>query len=102
MLFAKHTWFTHILFLEVHQYITQNIILTFVSCIFYYMYNEQISAYLIGRFYYTVLYYIALNKEQHNKNCRSSVQWFLHYEGRSEINASYFIMMAHDIRGECC
>jgi len=35
MLFAKHICFTCILFLEVHQYITQNIILTFVSCILY-------------------------------------------------------------------
>ena len=24
------------------------------------------------------------------------------YEGRSKINASYFIMLAHDVRGECC
>ena len=24
------------------------------------------------------------------------------YEGRSEINASYFIMLAHDVRGEYC
>ena len=24
------------------------------------------------------------------------------YEGRSESNASYFIMLAHDVRGECC
>jgi hypothetical protein len=24
------------------------------------------------------------------------------YEGRSEINASYFLMLAHDVRGECC
>jgi len=24
------------------------------------------------------------------------------YEGRSEINASYFIMFAHDVGGECC
>ena len=24
------------------------------------------------------------------------------YEGRSEINASYFIMLAHDVGGECC
>jgi len=23
------------------------------------------------------------------------------YEGRSRINASYFIMLAHDIRGRC-
>ena len=26
----------------------------------------------------------------------------LSYEGRSEINASYFIMLAHDVRGEYC
>ena len=26
----------------------------------------------------------------------------LNYEGRSEINASYFIMLAHDVRGEYC
>ena len=25
-----------------------------------------------------------------------------YYEGRSEINASYFIMLAHDVRGEYC
>jgi len=25
-----------------------------------------------------------------------------YYEGRSEINASYFIMLAHDVGGECC
>jgi len=24
------------------------------------------------------------------------------YEGSSESNASYFIMLAHDVRGECC
>ena len=33
------------------------------------------------------------------------VSHFLHnsiYEGRSEINASYFIMLAHDVRGEYC
>ena len=27
---------------------------------------------------------------------------FNKYEGRSESIASYFIMLAHDIRGECC
>jgi len=27
---------------------------------------------------------------------------FMYYEGRSEINASYFIMLAHDVGGECC
>jgi len=25
-----------------------------------------------------------------------------YYEGRSESDASYFIMLAHDVRGECC
>ena len=27
---------------------------------------------------------------------------YVTYEGRSEINASYFIMLAHDVRGEYC
>jgi hypothetical protein len=26
----------------------------------------------------------------------------IRYEGRCEMNASYFIMLAHDVRGECC
>ena len=30
------------------------------------------------------------------------VQALVMYEGRSEINASYFIMLAHDVRGEYC
>jgi len=30
------------------------------------------------------------------------LMWNSSYEGRSEINASYFIMLAHDVRGEYC
>ena len=30
------------------------------------------------------------------------IQCYALYEGRSEINASYFIMLAHDVRGEYC
>jgi hypothetical protein len=35
---------------------------------------------------------------QHNYLWKHAVK----YEGRSGINASYFIMLAHDVRGKCC
>ena len=37
------------------------------------------------------------NKPVKNKNKTNYI-----YEGRSEINASCFIMLAHDVRGEYC
>jgi len=35
-------------------------------------------------------------------NIANRIRGYMHYEGRSEINASYFIMLAHDVRGEYC
>jgi len=35
-------------------------------------------------------------------DCETLSPFIKMYEGRSEINASYFIMLAHDVRGEYC
>jgi hypothetical protein len=41
------------------------------------------------------------NSRRHNGDM-IQVPYDMIYEGRSEINASYFNMLAHDVRVECC